>query len=362
VFIRVDLWLKQTFGIGVSLHLSAVAWFLLSPTHNKEEEVMPKKLSRLVPVVLAVAALFGGGAQAQSFPSKTIRMILPFPPGGPTDALGRIVAQALSELVGQPVVADNRPGAGGNLGLEVAAKSPPDGYTIVLSSPIISLAPLLYNKLGYDPKELTPITMVGAVNNVFVVHPSVPAKTLKEFVALARTRPGKLNYGSGGVGTTTHLAPEMLKSMAKINLVHVPYKGSGLAAVAVASGEVDMLVATVAAVLPLVQAGKLRPLAVLSSHRLSTLPNVPTSKEAGFDGYEVLVWYGLLAPAATPRDVINKLNADLNKVLNAQTTKDKMAQLDFQSMPGTPDQFAAYIKTEAVRYAKVVSDAHIPKQ
>jgi tripartite-type tricarboxylate transporter receptor subunit TctC len=323
---------------------------------------MHKNGSRLVPVVLAVAALFGGAVHAQSFPSKSIRMILPFPPGGPTDALGRIVAQGLSELVGQPVVADNRPGAGGNLGLEVAAKSPPDGYTIVLSSPIISLAPLLYNKLGYDPKELTPITMVGAVSNVFVVHPSVPAKTLKEFVALARSRPGKLNYGSGGVGTTTHLAPEMLKSMAKINLVHVPYKGSGLAAVALASGEVDMLVATVAAVLPLIHANKIRPLAVLSPERLSTLPNVPTSKEEGFDGYEVLVWYGLLAPAATPRDIVAKLNANLNKVLSSQTTKEKMATLDFQSMPGTPEQFAAYIKTEATRYAKVVSDAHIPKQ
>lgn len=320
------------------------------------------KLSRVLGAVLAAGLVGAGAAHAQNFPAKQIRMILPFPPGGPTDALGRIVAQGLSDLVGQPVIADNRPGAGGNLGLEQAAKSPPDGYTIVLSSPIISLAPSLYKKLNYDPKDLAPITMVGGVNNVFVVHPSVPAKTLKEFVALARNLPGKLNYGSGGVGTTTHLAPEMLKSMAKINLVHVPYKGSGLAAVAVASGEVDMLVATVAAVLPMVQANKIRPLAVLAPNRLSTLPNVPTSKESGFDGYEVLVWYGLLAPAATPKDVIAKLNADLNKVLNSPTTKEKMATLDFQAMPGTPEQFANYIKSEAARYAKVVSEAGIPKQ
>ncbi|MGE5526984.1 MAG: Bug family tripartite tricarboxylate transporter substrate binding protein [Rhodospirillaceae bacterium] len=323
---------------------------------------MQRNLLRLLGVAFAAALLGSGVAHAQNFPSKSIRMILPFPPGGPTDALGRIVAQALSDLVGQPVVADNRPGAGGNLGLELAAKSPPDGYTIVLSSPIISLAPSLYNKLGYDPKDLAPVGMMGGVNNVFVVHPSVPARTLKEFVALARSRPGKLNYGSGGVGTTTHLAPEMLKSMAKINLVHVPYKGSGLAAVALASGEVDMLVATVAAVLPLIQAGKIRPLAVLAPHRLSTLPNVPTSKEAGFDGYEVLVWYGLLTPAATPRDVVTKLNADVNKVLSLPTTKEKLAQLDFQAMPSTPDEFAAFIKSEAARYAKVVSEAGIPKQ
>jgi len=319
--------------------------------------------SRTVVAVLAGALVCGSAfVHAQNYPSRSIRMVLPFPPGGPTDALGRIVAQSLSDLVGQPVLADNRPGAGGNLGLEQAAKAAPDGYTIVLTSPIISLAPLLYKKLNYDPKDLAPVSMVGAVNNVFVVHPSVPAKTLKEFVALARSRPGKLNYGSGGVGTTTHLAPEMLKSMAKINLVHVPYKGSGLAAVAVASGEVDMLVATVAAVLPMVQANKIRPLAVLSPHRLLTLPDVPTSKESGFDGYEVLVWYGLLAPAATPREVIARLNGDLNKVLTSQATKDKMATLDFQSMPSTPEEFGAYIKNEAARYTKVVSEAGIPKQ
>lgn len=321
------------------------------------------KLSRIAvaafSVGLAWAAAGAGHAQAQG---KSIRLILPFPPGGPTDAVGRIVAQGMTELAGQSVVPDNRPGAGGNLGLELGAKSPPDGSTIVLSSPIISLAPFLYRKLNYQPSDLAPVTMVGAVYNVLVVHPNVPAKTLKEFIALAKSRPGKLNYGSGGVGTTTHLAPEMLKSMAHINLVHVPYKGSGMAAVALASGEVDALVASVPAVLPLVHAKKLRAINVLAGERLSTLPDVPTSKESGLDGWEVLVWYGMMVPAATPRDTINKLNESLVKVLNAQWTKDKFAALDFHAMPSTPEKFAAHIKSEAARYEKVVHDAGIKKQ
>lgn len=322
------------------------------------------QLSRVAGIVLiaGLACAGPGVATAQTSPGKSIRLILPFPPGGPTDAVGRIVAQGMTDMVGQSVVPDNRPGAGGNLGLELTAKAAPDGNTIVLSSPIISLAPFLYKKLNYQPKDLAPVTMVGGVNNVLVVHPSVPAKTLKDFIALAKSRPGKLNYGSGGVGTTTHLGPEMLKSMAKINIVHVPYKGSGMAAVALASGEVDALVASVPAVLPLIHAKKLRPLAVLSPERLSTLPDVPTSKESGVDGWEILVWYGILVPVATPRDTINKLNADLVKVLNAPSTKERFAALDFHAMPSTPDQFAAHIKSEAARYEKVVHDANIPKQ
>jgi tripartite-type tricarboxylate transporter receptor subunit TctC len=204
--------------------------------------------------------------------------------------------------------------------------------------------------------------MVGGVNNLFVVHPSVPARTLKEFVALARKMPGKLNYGSGGVGTTTHLAPELLKSIAKIDMVHVPYKGSGLAAVGVASGQVDALVASVPAVLPLIRANKIRPLAVLSNSRLSTLPDVPTGREAGFEGFEILVWYGILVPAATPRDVINRLNADLTKTLNLPATREKMSNIDFQAMPTTPEEFGAYIRKESERFEKIIREAKIPRQ
>src|SRR5215218_10040280 len=217
---------------------------------------------------------------AQAYPSKAIRLILPFPPGGPTDIVGRLTGQKLSEQVGQSVVADSRPGASGNIGLELASKSPPDGYTIVLSSPVIALSPHLYTKLNYDPlKDLAPIALVGAVRNVLVVHPSVPAKTIKELVAIARKNPGKLNYGSGGIGTTTHLAPELLKNLEKINIVHVPFKGSGLALIGLVSGQVDMEIMAIPAALGQIQSGRVRALAVLAPQRAAQLPNVATAQE-----------------------------------------------------------------------------------
>ena len=318
--------------------------------------------SRIISVVLALAACVWapGAVLAQAYPTRTIRMILPFPPGGPTDIVGRLVAQKLSEQVGQSVVADSRPGASGNLGLELASKSPPDGYTIVLSSPVISLSPLLYSKLNYDPnKDLAPIALVGAVRNVLVVHPSVPAKSLKELIGLARKNPGKLNYGSGGIGTTTHLAPELLKSLEKLDIVHVPYKGSGLALVALAGGQVDMLVVAAPAAVGQIQAGRVRPLAVLSPERLSSLPQVPTTKEQGFENFEISVWYGILAPAATPREIINRLNAELNKAMMAPDMKSKLAANGVDPLTGTPEQFGNFIRSEAARFAKVIKEAGI---
>src|SRR5919107_5655037 len=200
-------------------------------------------------VVFVLLALVGGVSSvfAQNFPTKPIRLILPFPPGGPSDILGRALSQKLSEQLGQQVIADNRPGAGGNLGLELAAKAPPDGYTIVLSSPLVSLSPSLYSKLNYKQEDLAPISLVAIIQNVFLVHPSVPAKTLKELVQVARASPGKLNYGSGGVGTTTHLAPELFMSMTKTKMVHVPFKGSGQALIGLIGGQVDVLVMAVPA-------------------------------------------------------------------------------------------------------------------
>lgn len=319
------------------------------------------RLSRIVAVVLALSACLSAPfVLAQAYPSKTIRMILPFPPGGPTDIVGRLVAQKLSEQVGQSVVADSRPGASGNLGLELASKSPPDGYTIVLSSPVISLSPLLYSKLNYDPnKDLAPIALVGAVRNVLVVHPSVPAKGLKELIQLARQNPGKLNYGSGGIGTTTHLAPELLKSLEKLDIVHVPYKGSGLALIALAGGQVDMLVVAAPAAVGQIQAGRVRPLAVLSPDRLSSLPQVPTTKEQGFENFEISVWYGMLAPAATPREIINRLNAEINKAMTAPDMKSKLAANGVDPLTGTPEQFGNFIRSEAARFAKVIKEAGI---
>jgi tripartite-type tricarboxylate transporter receptor subunit TctC len=296
----------------------------------------------------------------QAYPAKSVRLILPFPPGGPTDMLGRVIAQKLSDQLGQPVVVDNRGGAGGNLGVELAAKSPPDGYTLVLSSPLIAISPSLYVKLNYDPiKDLAPISLVAYIQNVMLVHPSVPAKTLKEFIQLARANPGKLNFGTGGSGTTTHLSAELLKVLAKIDMVHVPYKGTGLALIGLVGGQVDMLVMAVPAANSQIQAGKVRALAVLSAQRVSVLPKVPTAKEAGVDNFEVPIWYGILAPAATPRDIVNRLNLELNKALAAPDVRERLKKVDIEPVTNTPQQFAEFIKAETVRYAKVIKAAGI---
>ena len=321
-----------------------------------------KPLARVIPGILTIAScvLISGTALAQAYPSKTIRLIMPFPPGGPTDIVGRLVAAKVSEQVGQSVVADSRPGASGNVGLEIASRSPPDGYTIVLSSPVIALSPLLYSKLNYDPqKDLAPISLVGAVRNVLVVHPSVPATTVKELVAIARKNPGKLNYGSGGVGTTTHLAPELLKSLEKLDIVHVPYKGSGLALIGLASGQVDMEVLAAPAALGQIQAGRVRALAVLSPKRLPDLPNVMTTKEQGFENFEMSVWYGMLVPAGTPREIINRLNAEFTKATTAPDMRPRFATAGVEPLTSTPEEFAAFIRSEATRFAKVVKDAGI---
>lgn len=311
-------------------------------------------------LMAATCTLAAGPALAQAYPSKTIRLIMPFPPGGPTDIVGRLVAAKVSEQVGQSIVADSRPGASGNVGLEIASKAQPDGYTIVLSSPVIALSPLLYTRLNYDPqKDLAPISLVGAVRNVLVVHPSVPAKTVKELVEIARKNPGKLNYGSGGVGTTTHLAPELLKSLEKLDIVHVPYKGSGLALIGLASGQVDMEVLAAPAALGQIQAGRVRALAVLSPKRLPDLPNVLTTKEQGFENFEISVWYGMLAPAGTPREIINRLNAEFTKATTAPDMQPRFATAGVEPLTSTPEEFGNFIKREAARFAKVIKEAGI---
>jgi tripartite-type tricarboxylate transporter receptor subunit TctC len=321
-------------------------------------------MSCILRFVTAVLILVAGAASvpvhAQTYPSKPVRPILPFPPGGPTDIVGRLTGQKLSEQIAQSVIADSRPGASGNIGLELASKALPDGYTIVLSSPVISLSPHLYTKLNYDPqKDLAPIALVGAVRNVLVVHPSVPAKTVKDLVQLARKNPAKLNYGSGGVGTTTHLAPELLKNLEKLDIVHVPYKGSGLALIGVVSGQVDLEILGVPAALPQIQAGRVRALAVLAPQRSAQLPNVPTAKESGYENFEISVWYGILAPAATSCEIINRLNAELNKVITAPDMKEKMAANGVDPLGGTPEQFRDFIRSESLRFGKVIKEAGI---
>lgn len=321
-------------------------------------------------ITMAVAAAATGAAallalpstaQAQSqYPNRPIRMISPFPPGGPTDLVGRLVSAKLAENIGQPIVIESRPGASGNVGLELAARSAPDGYTIVLSSPVIALSPLMYSKLNYDPdKDLAPIALVGAVRNVLVVHPSVPAHNLKELVQIARKSPGRLNYGSGGVGTTTHLAPELLKSLEKLNIVHVPYKGSGVALGALAGGQIDMLVIAAPAAVQQINSGRVRALAVLMPERFADLPKVPTSKESGFPNFEISVWYGMLAPTGTPREIIARLNSELAKAVSAPDMKPKFASAGVEPLTSTPEEFGAFIRSEAARFARVIKEAGI---
>ncbi|MGZ8197424.1 MAG: Bug family tripartite tricarboxylate transporter substrate binding protein [Burkholderiales bacterium] len=319
------------------------------------------KFRLTIAVVVSLCAL-GAPAWAQTFPTKPVRLILPFPPGGPSDILGRALSQKLSEQMGHQVIADNRPGAGGNLGLELTAKAPPDGYTMVLSWPLISLIPSLYAKLNYKQEDLTPISLVASIQNVVLVHPSVPAKNLKELAQIARASPGKLNYGSGGVGTTTHLAPELFMSMTKTKMVHVPFKGSGLALIGLISGQVDVLVMAVPAAEQQVKAGKARALAIVSEKRATPLPNVPTAKESGFDNFVVDIWYGILGPAGLPPALVNRLNSEINKALAAPDLKEKLLAAGIQPVGNSPEQFSKFIKSETVRFAKVIKDAGIQPQ
>jgi tripartite-type tricarboxylate transporter receptor subunit TctC len=294
-------------------------------------------------------------AQPAAYPGKSVRFIVPFPAGGPTDVLARVIGQKLSEQLGQPVVLDNRSGAGGNLGIELAAKSPPDGYTVVLGAPPLAISPHLYAKLNYDPiRDFAPVSLVASMPTVLLVHPSVPVKTLKELVRLAQASPGKLNFGSGGAGTSNHLACEMLKGIAKINLVHVPYKGASQAMLGLIGGQVDMVVIGTPTAVPQIEAGRVRPLAVLSDRRLPALPAVPTAAEAGFPGYEVTTWYGVLAPAGTPKDIVMRLNAELARVMTTPVSRDRIVGAGFDVITGTPEQFGDFIQAETVRWGKVI--------
>jgi tripartite-type tricarboxylate transporter receptor subunit TctC len=314
-------------------------------------------------VIVGVVLLLGAMAaplSAQSYPNKPIRLILTAAQGGGTDIVGRIIGPMLAERLGQPVVPENRPGAAGNVGLEFVAKARPDGYTIVITTGVITLSPSLYKKLNYDPiKDFAPISRTSQIQNLVLVHPSLPAKSLKEFVEYARANPGKLNYGSSGVGSPGHLATERLKSLAKIDIVPVTYKSVGASLIGLIGGEINMMLSNIAAAMPQVQAGKVRALAVLSNKRLPSLPNVPTAKEAGID-LEFTLWHGLLAPAGTPRDIISRLNAEWIKIAAMPDTREKMQKAGVEPISDTPEQFAEFIKAETQGWAKVIKEANIP--
>lgn len=308
-------------------------------------------------------AFFAAAAGAQTYPSKPIRLVVPFPAGGPSDILGRALGQKLTEQLGQNVVADNRPGAGGNLAIGQVAKAPPDGYTVVVSAPTVAISPSLYSNLTYDPmKDLAPVARLATIENVLVVHPSVPAKNLKQFIALARAHPGKLNFGSGGGGTTNHLANELLKYLEKLNMVHVPYKGATQATLALISGEVDEVIVSVPSSLPMIKSGKVRPLAVLSKRRVGPLPDVPTAIESGVKDLQVSIWYALFAPAGTPRAVVSRLNQEVIKALESPDLRQRLVAIGVDPWPGTPEDLANLLRTETARYAMIIQVAGLRQE
>ncbi len=312
------------------------------------------------------AALLAGVAvaplHAQPWPHKPLRLVIPFPgAGGGADYVGRVVGQKLAERLGQPVVIENRPGAAGNIGTELVAKAQPDGYTLLIATPSLTISPSLYRKLGYDPaKDLVPVSLVAEIPNLFIVRNTLPVKTLKEFIDYSRANPGKLNFGGSGVGSSTHLANVLFLSLANLSMVNVTYKGSSQALIALIGNEVDMVIIGPPAAMPHIQAGRVKVLAVLSGERLPSLPNVPTIKEAaGIEKSEVTTWYGLLAPAGTPRAIISRLNKEWNVAAAMPDTLEKMRTAGIETLADTPEKFAALIKLEIARWARVVKDANI---
>jgi len=300
-------------------------------------------------------------AHAQNYPTKPVRILVGFPPGGPTDIVARTIAPKLTEALGQTVVVDNRAGAGGVLATEQAAKAPPDGYTLLMGTiGGIAVAMSLIPNRGYDTlRDLAPITQAVTVTNLLVVHPSVPAKNVKELLAIARARPGKLNYASSGNGTVTHLAGELFKLMGKVDIVHVPFKGGAPALTALLSGEVDMSYENSLVVLPHVKAGKIRALAVTGRKRSQLMPELPTISESGLPGYEASGWYGLFAPAATPKAIIARVNAEAVKALHMPDVVRTLSSQGAEPIGNTPEEFTAFVKSEIEKWARLVKVAHM---
>jgi len=310
---------------------------------------------------MALAAATAGAAFAQAgYPSKPVRMVVPSSAGGGTDIVARIIAPELSKRLGQQVVIDNRPGAGTMIGIEVAAKSPPDGYTLLIGLSTLAINSALYKKVPYDPqRDFAPITQAVSSATIIVVHPSIPVKTLKELIAFARARPDQLNYASAGTGTYPHMTMELFLSMAKLKMVHIPYKGTAPAMIDMVAGQVATMAATILTGMPQIRAGRLRPLAITSAARSPIVPDIPTVAEAGLPGYESVQWYGMLAPARTPKDIITRLHGDTTRILQQPEIKARFAGDGADPVGSTPEEFSRYIQSELTKWAKVAREAGI---
>ena len=319
-------------------------------------------MTRLRQWVAALAcAAAAGGAAAQQYPAKAIRMVIGFPPGGGTDIVGRIVAQKLSESLGQQVLPDNRGGAAGQIGTEIVAKAPADGYTVLMAHiAALSILPSLLPKLPYDPvKDFAPVSLAAIAPNLLVVHPSLPVKTVKDLVALAKARPGQLQFSSVGSGSVQHIAGEMFKLQARVHMLHVPYKGSGQSIIDLVSGQIHMDFGAIPPVLAHVKSGRLRPVAVTSEKRFSLLPEIPTVAEGGLPGFDMSTWWGLVAPSGVGKDVVVKLHAETAKLLRDRDVREKLANVGAEPVGNSPEEFGAFIRAERAKYAKVVKEAQI---
>lgn len=304
-----------------------------------------------------ISAVLAGSAFAAEYPTKPVRFVVGFAPGGGTDTTARAMANRLTELLGQQVIVDNRPGAAGNIATDIVAKSNADGYTVLLGTiAALAINPSLYGKLPFDPvKDLAPVTLAVDSTNVLSLNPSVPAKTVKELIVLAKSR--SLNGGSSGVGGTGHLAIELFNTMAGTKIVHVPYKGGGPAMVDLLAGNIQLIFATAASAVNFIKVGKIRGIAVTTAKRSALMPDLPTIAEAGLPGYEANNWYGVLVPAKTSRAIINRLNKEVTATLNTPAVKDFLFKQGLDANPGTPEQFGAYIKSENIKWAKVVKES-----
>ena len=317
-------------------------------------------LTRRHLVVALAVALSGGSALAQAWPSKPISLVVPFPPGGTTDVLARSLAEKLTQSLGQTVIVENKPGAGATLGADYVVKSKPDGYTLLVGAVHHTIASSVYKKLPYDfQKDLAPITTIALVPNVLVVNASTPVKTVAELVKLAKAEPGKLTYGSNGNGTAQHLIGTQFQNMTGTEINHIPYKGSGPLASDLIGGQITMSFDTITPVLPHIKAGKLRPLAVTTAKRSAALPDVPTLEEAGLKGFNIGTWFGVLAPAATPKDIVARLNTEMVKVIQSPEFRKRMDEIGAEPIGNSADQMALQIKGETEKFAKLVKDAKV---
>ena len=319
---------------------------------------MPGRIqSAAVAALFAYTAIFAGSSLAQTvYPAKAIRYVVPFPAGGPLDIVARAIGQELNKSWGQAVVIDNRPGAGGNIGADLVAKAPADGYTILMgavSTHAINVT--LYNKLPYDPiRDFAPVTLITSVPNVLVVHPSVPANNVKELIALAKSRPGQLNFASGSTGSAGHLAGELFNSMAGVRMTHIPYKGAAPAVVDLMAGHVSLMFDNMSSALPNIKATRVRALAVTTLKRSPLLPQLPTISDAGLRGFDIATWFGIFAPAGAPPDIVARLNSEIVRILHTPEMKERLALLGAEPIGNKPDEFAAFVRAEIPKYAKVI--------